>query len=154
MKVTRLYLIWVVIIGALLLTVACLPSRVPFSAIPIAPRAEVAQLDGPEEVLIDLTQSDIRRTVKDAYGKARIEIYALPAEMDWSKISQFYADQLKGRDWQSEPRFSKRTGYYQMIGWSRGGRFNRQALVVAYLEKPEGVGRNYLLVALAPKEDN
>lgn len=143
----------VIILSVLLLTVACLPSRVPFSEIPIAPKAEVAELNGPEEVPIDLTQSNIRGALKDKYGKARIEIYALPVEVDWSKVSQFYVDQLKGRDWQSEPRFSKRTGYYQMMGWSRGGRFDSQALVIAYLEKPEGAGRNYLLVAMAPRED-
>ena len=153
MRVAYLCLTRVVVLSALLLTVACLPSRVPFSEIPIPPKAEVAQLNGPEEVQIDLTQSNIRAAVKDKYGKARIEIYVLPAEIDWSKITQFYADNLKGRDWQSEPRFSKRTGYYQMLGWSRGGRFNSQALIIAYLEKPEGVSRNYLLVALAPRED-
>ena len=153
MRITCLCFTWAVILSVLLLTVACIPSRVPFSAIPLAPKAEVAKPSGPEEVLIDLTQSNIRQSLKDKYGKAQIEIYVLPTEMDWAKVSQFYVDQLKGRDWQSEPRFSKRTGYYQMIGWSRGGRFDSQALVVAYLEKPEGVSRNYLLVALAPKED-
>lgn len=152
MRITRLCLAWAVI-SALLLTVACIPSRVPFSEIPLAPKAEVTQLSGPEEVLIDLTQSDIRQALKDKYGQAQIEIYVLPTEMNWSKVSQFYVDQLKGRDWQPEPRFSKKTGYYQMIGWSRGGRFDSQALMIALLEKPEGVSRNYLLVALAPKQD-
>jgi hypothetical protein len=154
MRVTYLCLTRAVIPGILLLTVACFSRSTPFSEIPIPPKAEVAQLSGPEEIPIDLTQSDIRDTVRDKYGKPRIEIYVLPAEMDWSKITQFYIERLKGGDWQSEPRFSKKKGYYQMTGWSRGGRFNQQALVIAYLEKPEGVSRNYLLVALAPKEDN
>lgn len=153
MEVTNNRLPWMVILSASLLTITCLPRRVSFSEIPIPPQAEVAKLNGPEEVQIDLTQSNIRGAVKDKYGKPQIEIYVLPAEMDWSKITQFYESHLKNGDWQSEPRFSKRTGYYQMIGWSRGGRFNQQALVIAYLEKPEGVGRNYLLVAFAPKED-
>jgi hypothetical protein len=153
MRVTYLCLTGIVILSASLLIVACLPRRIPFSEIPVPPKAEVAKLSGPEEVQIDLTQSDIRDVLRGKYEKPQIEIYLLPAEMDWGKITQFYVDHLKGGDWQSEPRFSKRKGYYQMIGWSRGGRFNRQALVIAYLEKPEGVGRNYLLVALAPKED-
>ena len=143
-----------VILSASLLTAACLPGRVPFSAIPIPPQAELAKLEGPEEVPIDLTQGDIWDAVRDKYGKPRIEIYVLPAEVDWGKITQFYTEHLKGGDWRSEPRFSRRKGYYEMIGWSRGGRFNQQALVIAYLEKPEGVGRYYLLVALAPKEDS
>jgi hypothetical protein len=116
--------------------------------------AEVANLAGPEEIPIDLTQSDIRDAVRELYGKPRIEIYVLPAEMDWSKVAQFYTEQVKREDWQSEPKFSRRKGYYEMMGWSRGGRFNQQALVIAFLEKPEGVSRNYLLVALAPREDN
>jgi hypothetical protein len=122
--------------------------------IPLPQTAEAAKLNGPEEVPIDLTQSDIRDVVREGYGKPRIEIYVLPAEVDWSKITQFYTERLNGRDWQSEPRFSRKKGYYEMIGWSRGGRFSRQALVIAFLEKPEGVSRNYLLVALAPQEDN
>lgn len=141
-------------IGALLLTVACLPNRTPFSQIPVPPEAKVAQLNGPEEIPIDLAQSDIRSALREKYGKTQIEIYVLPAEMDWSKITQFYMDRLKGSDWVTEPRLSKRKGYYEMIGWSRGGRFSQQALVITYLEKPEGVSRNYLLVALAPREDN
>lgn len=153
MRVTHLCLTWIAIISASLITSACLPRHVAFSEIPIPPEAEVAQLAGPEEVPIDLAQSDIRSASKDKYGKAQIEIYVLPAEMDWNKVSQFYVDHLKGGDWQSEPRFSKRKGYYQMMGWNRGGKFSPQALVIAYLEKPEGVSRNYLLVALAPKED-
>lgn len=153
MAITYNRLTRIVILSASLLTVTCLSKRVSFSEIPIPPRAEVAELNGPEEVQIDLTQSDIRRAVKDKYGKPQIEIYVLPAEMDWSKITQFYEGHLKNGDWQSEPIFSKRTGYYQMMGWSRGDRFNQQALVIAYLEKPEGVSRNYLLVAVAPKED-
>lgn len=142
-----------VILNALLLTASCIAARVPFSAIPIPPTAEVAKLNGPEEVPIDLTQSDIRDAVRELYGKPRIEIYVLPVEMDWSKIAQFYREQFNGADWRSEPRFSRKKGYYEMIGWSRGGRFNQQALVIAYLGKPEGVSRNYLLVALAPKEE-
>lgn len=136
-----------------MLTAACLPGRVPFTGIPVPPKAEVAKLSGPEEVQIDLTRGDIRDLLRDTYGKPQIEIYVLPAEMDWSKLTQFYVDHLEG-DWKSEPRFAKRKGYYQMIGWSRGGRFNRQALVIAYLEKPEGVDKNYLLVALAPREND
>lgn len=143
-----------VILSTLLLTSACLPARVPFSTIPLPPTAELATLNGPEEVPIDLTQSDIRDAVREIYGKPRIEIYALPAEMDWTKITQFYTEQFNGKDWRSEPRFSRRKGYYEMIGWSRGGRFNQQALVIAFLGKPEGVSRNYLLVALAPQEEN
>jgi hypothetical protein len=153
MRVNHHCLTRMIILSAWLLTVACLPSRISFSELPIPPNAEVAMLSGPEEVQIDLTQSDIRDALKDKYGKPQIEIYVLPVEIDWSKIKQFYEGHLKNPDWQSEPRFSKRKGYYQMIGWSRGGRFNQQALVIAYLEKPEGVGRNYLLVALAPKGD-
>ena len=144
----------VVILSALLLTTACTPARVPFSAIPIPPAAEVANLEGPEEVPIDLTQGDIYEAVKENYGKPRIEIYALPAETDWAKITQFYAEQLKGKDWRPEPRFSRKKGYYEMTGWSRGGSFDQQALIVAFLGKPEGARRNYLLVALAPREDN
>lgn len=142
--------IWVVILGASLLTSACQPGRVPFKAIPIPPGAELANPEGPEEVLIDLTQGDIFDAVRDKYGKPRIEIYLLPAETDWKKITQFYTERLKGGDWQAEPRFSRRKGYYEMIGWGR----NQQALVIAYLEKPEGVSRNYLLVALAPEDGN
>ncbi len=144
----------VVILAASLLTLACLSARVPFSAIPLPPAAEVAKLEGPEEVPIDLTQGDIHDAVREGYGKPRIEIYALPAETDWSKITQFYTEQLNGKDWQTEPRFSRKKGYYEMTGWSRGGKFDRQALVVAFLGKPEGARRNYLLVALAPEEGN
>jgi hypothetical protein len=140
--------IWVIILSVSLLTIACSPGRVAFSAIPVPPAAEVAKPEGPEEVPIDLTQSDMRDAVKEQYGRARIEIYVLPAEVDWGKVTQFYAERLKGGDWQTEPRFSRRKGYYEMTGWRRGG----QALVIAYLEKPEGAGRNYLLVALAPEE--
>jgi hypothetical protein len=145
---------WIVILAASLLTVACLSARVPFSAIPAPPAAEVAKLEGPEEVPIDLTQGDIHDAVGEDYGKPRIEIYALPAETDWGTVTQFYAGQFNGGDWQPEPRFSRKKGYYEMMGWSRGGRFNRQALIVAFLGKPEGARRNYLLVALAPQEDN
>lgn len=144
--------ILVVILSASLLTTACNTSRVPFSAIPLPPAAELAKPEGPEEVQIDLTQGDIWEAVRDKYGKPRIEIYVLPAEVDWGKVTQFYAERLKGADWQPEPRFSRRKGYYEMTGWSSGG--NRQALIIAYLEKPEGVSRNYLLVALAPEGDN
>lgn len=144
----------VAILSALLPAAACLPARVPFSGIPLPPAAEVAKLNGPEEVPIDLTQSDIRDAVREVYGKPRIEIYVLPVEMDWGKVTQFYTEQVKREDWRPEPRFSRRKGYYEMAGWSRGGRFNRQALVIAFLEKPEGVSRNYLLVAVAPQEDN
>ncbi|HKR00541.1 MAG TPA: hypothetical protein VJT09_07695 [Pyrinomonadaceae bacterium] len=112
----------------------------------------MANPEGPEEVPIDLTQSDIWDAVRDKYGKPRIEIYVLPAEVDWAKITQFYAERLKGGDWQPEQRFSREKGYYEMVGWNRGGSSNQQALVIAYLEKPEGVSRNYLLVALAPEE--
>jgi hypothetical protein len=136
-----------VILGASLLTTACSPGRVAFPAIPLPPAAELANPEGPEEVLIDLTQRDIREAVRDKYGKPRIEIYALPADVEWGKVTQFYAERLKGGDWQPEPRFTRRKGYYEMTGWSR----NQQALVVAYLQKPEGAGRNYLLVALAPE---
>ncbi|HWT00145.1 MAG TPA: hypothetical protein VN256_07850 [Pyrinomonadaceae bacterium] len=114
----------------------------------------MAKLEGPEEVPIDLTQGDIYEAVRESHGKPRIEIYALPAETDWAKVAQFYAEQLNGKDWQTEPRFSRKKGYYEMTGWSRGGRFDRQALIVAFLGKPEGARRNYLLVALAPLEDN
>ena len=144
----------VVILAASLLAVACNAARVPFSAIPLPPSAELANLEGPEEVPIDLTQGDIHDAVREGYGKPRIEIYALPAETDWAKVTQFYTEQLKGKDWQSEQRFSRRKGYYEMTGWSRGGRSDRQALVVAFLGKPEGARRNYLLVALAPEEGN
>jgi hypothetical protein len=147
-------IICVVILSVVLLTIACGPARVPFSRLPIPPTAEVAQLNGPEEVPIDLTQSDIRDVVRERYGKPRIEIYVLPAEVDWIKITQFYTEQLNVGDWRSEPRFSRKKGYYEMIGWSRGGRFNQQALVIAFLGKPEGVSKNYLLVALAPPGDN
>ncbi len=92
--------------------------------------------------------------MRESYGKPRIEIYALPAETDWGKIRQFYTEQLNGKDWQTEPRFSRKKGYYEMMGWSRGGNSNRQALVIAFLGKPEGASRNYLLVALAPEEGN
>lgn len=143
-----------VVLGAVSLTIACLPARVPFSAIPLPPAAEAAKLEGPEEVPIDLTQGDIHEAVREGYGKPRIEIYALPAETDWGKVTQFYAEQFNGKDWQPEPRLSRRKGYYEMTGWSRGGSFDRQALVVAFLSKPEGARRNYLLVALAPGEDN
>lgn len=146
--------IWVIILSASLLTIACLPSRIPFSAIPIPPRTVLANPEGPEEVSIDLTQGNIRDAVRDNYGKARIEIYVLATGTEWEKITQFYTERLKGGGWRPEPRFSRRKGYYEMIGWNRGGRFNHQALVIAYLEKPEGVSRNYLLVALAPEEDN
>jgi hypothetical protein len=144
--------IWVIILNASLLTIACLPSRAPFSTIPVPPGAELAKLEGPEEVPIDLTQSDIRGAVRDKYGRARIEIYVLAAGVGWDKITQFYTERLRGTDWRTEPGFSRKKGYYEMTGWSRGGRFNQQALVIAYLEKPEGVDRNYLLVALAPDE--
>lgn len=143
--------IWVIILSTSLLTIACLPGRAPFSAIPIPPAAVLAKPEGPEEVPIDLTQVDIRGVVRDKYGKPRIEIYVLPAETDWEKIKQFYTERLKDGYWLPEPKFSRRKGYYEMMGWSRGGRFSQQALVIAYLEKPEGVGRNYLLVALGPE---
>jgi hypothetical protein len=146
--------ILVAILAASLLTVACLPQRVPFSAIPLPPAAEVAYPEGPEEVLIDLTQGDIHVALGESYGKPRIEIYALPAETDWAKITQFYTEQFNGKDWQSEPRLARKKGYYEMTGWSRGGRSNPQALVIAFLAKPEGASRNYLLVALAPQEGN
>ncbi len=45
----------VAILAASLITVACLPARVPFSSIPLPPTAELATLEGPEEVPIDLT---------------------------------------------------------------------------------------------------
>lgn len=147
-------IILVVILSALLLTVACVSERVPFSKIPLPPAAEAANPEGPEEVLIDLTQSDIHEAVKEGYGKPRIEIYALPAETDWAKITQFYTEQFNGKDWKSEQRFSRKKGYYEMMGWSRGGSSNRQALIVAFLKKPEGASINYLLVGLAPREDN
>ncbi len=147
-------MICLAVLAASLLSVACVTERVPFSTIPLPPAAEVANPEGPEEVLIDLTQSDIHDAVKEGYGKPRIEIYALPAETDWAKITQFYTEQFNGKDWQSEQRFSRKKGYYEMMGWSRGGSSNRQALIVAFLKKPEGASRNYLLVALAPREDN
>lgn len=150
----KMRVIRVIVLAAPLLTVACLPARVTFSAIPVPPAAQVAKPEGPEEVPIDLTQGDIHDAVREGYGKPRIEIYALPAETDWAKITQFYTEQFGGKDWQSEPRLSRKKGYYEMTGWSRGGRFDRQALVVAFLGKPEGASRNYLLVALAPEEGN
>lgn len=143
-----------IFLAASLLTVACRPARVPFTAIPVPPAAEAAKPEGPEEVPIDLTQGDIHDAVREGYGKPRVEIYALPAETDWAKITQFYAEQLRGKDWRPEPGFSRRKGYYEMTGWSRGGGASRQALVVAFLGKPEGARGNYLVVALAPGEDN
>lgn len=143
--------IWAITLAGLLLMTACRQESIPFSAIPIPPAAEPANPEGPEEVPIDLTQSDIYGALREQYGKPRIEIYALPAEVDWGKITEFYRERLSSGDWQPEPRFSRRKSYYEMIGWSRGG--SRQALIIAYLQKPEGVSRNYLLVALAP-EDN
>jgi hypothetical protein len=142
--------ILIFLVSASLLAAACSPGRIAYSAVPLPPGAESASPEGPEEVPIDLTQGDIWQAVRDKYGKPRIEIYLLPADADWGKVTQFYAERLKGGDWQSEPRFSKRTGYYEMTGWSRGG---GQALIVAYLDKPGGVSRKYLLVALAPEGD-
>jgi hypothetical protein len=141
----------IIVLGALLFTLGCATSLTPFSAIPLPPGAELANPEGPEEVPIDLTQGDMGDAVVDTIGRPRIEIYALPAETDWETVTQFYAEQLKSGDWKSEPRFSRQKGYYEMMGWTRGAGPNQQALLVAFLEKPEGASRNYLLVALAPE---
>ena len=142
---------WLAIVAATLLLTACSTSAVSrLEDVPVPPGAGKELVEGAYEVRLDLTVSELRRELKDKYGKAEVGIYTLPSNTEWSAVNGFYASRLGARGLGRDERFPTDRATYKVAVWGRDGWLGKQAVAVALVgEGPVNVDeRRQLLVIL------
>ena len=142
---------WLAIVATTLLMTACSSSTVArLDDVPVPPGARKEIVEGAYEVPLDLTVAELRRDLKEKYGKAEVAIYTLPGDAEWSAVSAFYASQLRARGLGRDECFPADRARYKVAVWGRDGWLNKQAVAVALLDDGpmDGDERQKLLVIL------
>jgi hypothetical protein len=135
---------FVVLVLAALLA-ACGGKAVTFAELPIPPEAQ--PLESGANALADQIAAGLSESLSTASSSAEISVYSLPATSSWEQLKSFYAEQLAGSDWRSDPELSEEGETLSMVFWGRGSFASEQGLAVAYVPPLMG-DEPLLMVAL------
>ena len=127
------------------LLAACGGEPVTFAELPIPPEAQ--PLDSGANLFADQIAASLSESFSAASSSAEISVYTLPPSANWEQLKGFYAEQLAGSDWRSEPDLSEESETLSMVFWGRGSFASEQGLAVAYVPPLMG-GEPLLMVAL------
>jgi hypothetical protein len=110
---------------------ACGGEPVAFADLPIPPEAQ--PLESGANAFADQIAASLSESFSTASSSAEISMYTLPATASWEGLKGFYAEQLAGSDWRSEPELSQESEALSMVFWGRGSLASEQGLAVAYV---------------------
>jgi hypothetical protein len=142
---------WLALAATTLLMTACSSSTVArLDDVPVPPGARKEIVEGVYEVQLDLTVAELRRDLKEKYGKAEVAIYTLPGDAEWSAVNAFYGSQLGAWGLGRDECFPTDRASYKVAVWGRDGWLEKRAVAVALLDDGpvDGDERQKLLVIL------
>jgi hypothetical protein len=143
----RLALSFAVLVFVTLLA-ACGGEPITFAELPIPPEAQ--PLESGANPFADQIAASLSDSLSAASSSAEISVYSLPATANWEQLKGFYAEQLAGSDWRSEPELSQESESMSMVFWGRGSFASEQGLAVAYV--PPLLGSEPLLMVALVSE--
>jgi hypothetical protein len=136
------------VLALVTLLAACGGEPVTFTDLPIPPEAR--PLESGANPLADQIAASMSDSLSAASSSAEISVYSLPATASWEQLKGFYAEQLAGSDWRSEPEMSQESESMSMVFWGRGSLASEQGLAVAYV--PPLLGSEPLLMVALVSE--